>query len=162
MGKKGGNSWLTAVKRAFRSPTKDTANDKKSNRHDQQDDDEEKKREKRRWIFRKSTSQETVTTQQTPVKSVTSAAEAEKRHAIAVAMAKAAAEAAVSTARLTKPVYGRRPSVCCHCYSDSFSRLPGEKSSSRAKRISEVASFSERPQCEKASKDDTPVYASSG
>ncbi|KAK8718249.1 hypothetical protein V6N13_045490 [Hibiscus sabdariffa] len=102
MGKKGGNSWLTAVKRAFRSPTKDTANDKKSNRHDQQEDDEEKKREKRRWIFRKSTSQETVTAQQTPVKSVTSAAE--QRHAIAVAVAKAAAAEA---ARLTKPNYGR-------------------------------------------------------
>lgn len=55
MGKKGGSSWLTAVKRAFRSPTKDA--DKRSTRrkedHDHEDD-EEKKREKRRWIFRKS------------------------------------------------------------------------------------------------------------
>ncbi|GMI69550.1 IQ-domain 17 [Hibiscus trionum] len=87
MGKKGGTSWLTAVKRAFRSPTKD----KKSNRRDQQEDDEDKKREKRRWIFRKSTS-----IQQTPVKSHVGAG--------------SAAEAAVSTAqaaRLTKPDYGR-------------------------------------------------------
>lgn len=43
MGKKGGASWLTVVKRAFRSPTKDK----------NQEDDEEKKREKRKWIFRK-------------------------------------------------------------------------------------------------------------
>ncbi|KAG6575246.1 Protein IQ-DOMAIN 14 [Cucurbita argyrosperma subsp. argyrosperma] len=43
MGKKGGgSSWLTAVKRAFRSPTKD---------------DEQKRREKRRWLFRKPASQ---------------------------------------------------------------------------------------------------------
>ena len=42
MGKKGGSSWLTAVKRAFRSPTKET--DKKSGRrredHDQEEDEE--------------------------------------------------------------------------------------------------------------------------
>ncbi|KAG4169965.1 hypothetical protein ERO13_A12G116200v2 [Gossypium hirsutum] len=104
MGKKGGTSWLTAVKRAFRSPTKDTH-------------DDEKKRDKRRWIFRK---QDT-----SPVKSVgnnggggggASTAAAEKRHAIAVAVAKAAeaeaavatAEAALQAARLTKPSYGRK------------------------------------------------------
>lgn len=40
MGKKGGSSWLSAVKRAFRSPSKDEDN---------------KKTEKRRWIFRRST-----------------------------------------------------------------------------------------------------------
>ncbi|KAK8654450.1 hypothetical protein V6N13_128418 [Hibiscus sabdariffa] len=122
MGKKGGTSWLTAVKRAFRSPTKECANDRKSNRRDQQEDDEEKKRDKRRWIFRKPTSQETVM-QQTPVKSVgngggtagttgtgSATSAAEKKHAIAVAVAKAAAaEAAVAlqAARLTKPSYGR-------------------------------------------------------
>lgn len=41
MGKKGGSSWLTAVKRAFRSPTKET--DKSSRRreeHDQEEDEE--------------------------------------------------------------------------------------------------------------------------
>lgn len=43
MGKRGGTSWLTAVKRAFRSPTKES--EKKSSRqrreeHDQEDDDE--------------------------------------------------------------------------------------------------------------------------
>ncbi|KAG7652656.1 IQ motif EF-hand binding site [Arabidopsis suecica] len=56
MGKKNGSSsWLTAVKRAFRSPTKkDHSNDV--------EEDEEKKREKRRW-FRKPA------TQESPVKS---------------------------------------------------------------------------------------------
>ncbi|XWS46296.1 hypothetical protein CRYUN_Cryun14cG0053500 [Craigia yunnanensis] len=117
MGKKGGTSWLTAVKRAFRSPTKES-HDKRSNRRkepDQQEEDEEKKRDKRRWIFLKPTSQETVT-QQTPVKVTgngagTGAAAAEQRHAIAVAVANAeAAESAVATAqtavqvaRLTRP-----------------------------------------------------------
>lgn len=42
MGKKGGSSWLTAVKRAFRSPSKES--DKKSGRrteeHDQEEDEE--------------------------------------------------------------------------------------------------------------------------
>lgn len=47
MGKKGGTSWLTAVKRAFRSPTKES-HDKRSNRRrdhesdQQQEEDEEK------------------------------------------------------------------------------------------------------------------------
>ncbi|XVF80306.1 hypothetical protein PTKIN_Ptkin15bG0060500 [Pterospermum kingtungense] len=128
MGKKGGTSWLTAVKRAFRSPTKES-HDKRSNRRreesDQQEEDEEKKREKRRWIFRKPTNQETVS-QQTPVKPIgndagaaaegataAAAAAAEQRHAIAVAVAKAAAaeaavataQAAVQVARLTNPTY---------------------------------------------------------
>lgn len=44
MGKKGGSSWLTAVKRAFRSPTKD--NEKKSSRrredHELEEEEEEK------------------------------------------------------------------------------------------------------------------------
>ncbi|KAK1262097.1 Protein IQ-DOMAIN 31 [Acorus gramineus] len=90
MGKKGGNSWLTAVKRAFRSPSKDS-NEKKSSRQR-----EDHKREKRRWIFRKSSSHE------------------DQRHALAVAVATAAtAEAAVATAqaavevvRLTRPTTG--------------------------------------------------------
>ncbi|GKU87865.1 hypothetical protein SLEP1_g2197 [Rubroshorea leprosula] len=124
MGKKGGTSWLTAVKRAFRSPTKDT--DKRSNRrredHDHEEE-EEKKREKRRWIFRKSGNQE-VGTQQTPVKAEVAqgtggggsagieniATAAEERHAIALGVAKAAeaeaeatAQAAVGVPRLTRP-----------------------------------------------------------
>jgi hypothetical protein len=43
MGKKGSSSWLTAVKRAFRSPTKDS--DKRSARRREdcdQEEDEEK------------------------------------------------------------------------------------------------------------------------
>ncbi|XP_010480654.1 PREDICTED: protein IQ-DOMAIN 1-like [Camelina sativa] len=53
MGKKSGSSssWLTAVKRAFRSPTKKEHNN-------EVEDDEEKKREKRRWLFRKPATQE--------------------------------------------------------------------------------------------------------
>lgn len=45
MGKKGsGSSWLTAVKRAFRSPTKDT--DKRSGRRRDQDCDQEEDEDK--------------------------------------------------------------------------------------------------------------------
>ncbi|KAJ7963435.1 Protein IQ-DOMAIN like [Quillaja saponaria] len=125
MGKKGGSSWLTAVKRAFRSPTKDT--DKRSTRrkedHDQEED-EEKRREKRRWIFRKTINQEAVT-QQIPQKGkpdvtasddtttdhaalAATAAAAEQNHALAVAVATAeaamaTAQAAVEVARLTRP-----------------------------------------------------------
>ncbi|XP_021889665.1 protein IQ-DOMAIN 1 isoform X2 [Carica papaya] len=122
MGKKGGSSWLTAVKRAFRSPTKES--DKKSSRRREDEDldeDDDRKREKKRWIFRKPTSQESVT-QQTPPKTTTAsqsstgadhtaATAAEQRHAIAMAVAKAAAaeaavataQAAVEVARLTRP-----------------------------------------------------------
>ncbi|KAK1261449.1 Protein IQ-DOMAIN 31 [Acorus gramineus] len=117
MGKKGGNSWLTAVKRAFRSPSKDS-NEKKSSRQreDHEPEEEEKKREKRRWIFRKSSSHEGSTT--TPPTSVVmqmpEATTADQRHALAVAVATAAtAEAAVATAqaavevvRLTRPTTG--------------------------------------------------------
>lgn len=42
MGKKGGSSWLTAVKRAFRSPSKDAENKAKKRREGQEADDEEK------------------------------------------------------------------------------------------------------------------------
>ncbi|EOA40103.1 hypothetical protein CARUB_v10008796mg [Capsella rubella] len=52
MGKKSGSSsWLTAVKRAFRSPSKKEHNN-------EVEEDEEKKREKRRWLFRKPATQE--------------------------------------------------------------------------------------------------------
>ncbi|KAJ1408366.1 IQ motif, EF-hand binding site [Sesbania bispinosa] len=108
MGKKGSSSWLTAVKRAFRSPTKDT--DKRSGRR-REDYDEEKKREKRRWIFRKAVNHETVNTQQTPTKlkhDVASRKDQDQKHALAVAVATAeaamaTAQAAVEVARLTKP-----------------------------------------------------------
>ncbi|KAJ6851253.1 putative protein IQ-DOMAIN 1 [Iris pallida] len=114
MGKKGGSSWLTAVKRAFRSPSKDKAEKPSRQREDPPEpaDEEEKKREKRRWLFRKNTNQEQHQQQQqakpaAPAASVT----AEQRHAIALAVATAAtAEAAVATAqaaaevvRLTRP-----------------------------------------------------------
>ncbi|ESQ36737.1 hypothetical protein EUTSA_v10007299mg [Eutrema salsugineum] len=55
MGKKNGSSWLTAVKRAFRSPTKKEQNTPHGN---EPEEDEEKKREKRRWLFRKPAIQE--------------------------------------------------------------------------------------------------------
>ncbi|XP_012575586.1 protein IQ-DOMAIN 17-like isoform X2 [Cicer arietinum] len=123
MGKKGSSSWLNAVKRAFRSPTKDS--DKKSGRRredcDQEEDEE--KREKRRWIFRKPVSHETVnnnsaqsTTTPTKLKndvvvtatSGVSRTDQDQKHALAVAMAtaeaaRATAQAAVEVARLTKP-----------------------------------------------------------
>ncbi|KAK6948010.1 protein of unknown function DUF4005 [Dillenia turbinata] len=113
MGKKGGTSWLTVVKRAFRSPTKDSEKKNTRRREDQDHEDEEKRREKRRWIFRKSsTSSPNIQQCDTNVTSNTTPAnpdlDAEQRHAIAVAAA--AAEAAVATAqaaveivRLTRP-----------------------------------------------------------
>ncbi|KAK3018847.1 hypothetical protein RJ639_003475 [Escallonia herrerae] len=114
MGKKGsGGSWLTAVKRAFRSPTKDNEKKSSSRKREEQDlqEDEEKKREKRRWLFRKpsSNAQQSEAKVITP-KSVPTLA-SEQKHAIAVAAATAAAaEAAVATAqaaaeiiRLTRP-----------------------------------------------------------
>ncbi|KFK42501.1 hypothetical protein AALP_AA1G001700 [Arabis alpina] len=59
MGKKNGSSsWLTAVKRAFRSPNK-----KEHHGNENIEEDEEKKREKRRWLFRKP-----ATSQESPVK----------------------------------------------------------------------------------------------
>ncbi|KAF7843868.1 protein IQ-DOMAIN 14 [Senna tora] len=83
MGKKkqgGGTSWLTAVKRAFRSPTKE---------------EPQEKREKRRWIFRKpAISNETPKQDSDAV-----AAAADQNHALAVAVAVAAAEAARATAQ---------------------------------------------------------------
>ncbi|KAK7292865.1 hypothetical protein RJT34_15720 [Clitoria ternatea] len=121
MGKKGGSSssWLTAVKRAFRSPTKDS--DKRSGRRREdcdQEEDEEKKREKRRWIFRKPVNHETVnatTNSQQKLKHDVAASGAssrteqdQKQHALAVAVATAeaamaTAQAAVEVARLSKP-----------------------------------------------------------
>ncbi|GAB2291140.1 hypothetical protein Dimus_025397 [Dionaea muscipula] len=133
MGKKGsgGTSWLTAVKRAFRSPTKDTEKVRNCRRkeedhhHDPTDEDDEKqKREKRRWIFRKAIHHgQEATPSASHQKRVNNAAAAtggggsrgssadvpsttvEQRHAIAVAMATAAAaEAAVATAHAAMEV----------------------------------------------------------
>ncbi|KAE9605770.1 hypothetical protein Lal_00024956 [Lupinus albus] len=114
MGKKGSSSWLTAVKRAFRSPTKDSNRRREDYDHEE---DEEKKREKRRWIFRKN--HETENIQQSPTKSkhfvaattnasVGSRTEQNQKHALEMAMATAeaamaTAQAAVEVARLTKP-----------------------------------------------------------
>ncbi|KAI3990679.1 hypothetical protein MKX01_022979 [Papaver californicum] len=128
MGKKEGNSWLTAVKRAFGSPTK-SKNDKNGKRREDHEDEEEeeKKREKRRWIFRKTSNPEPVMQQNQPqlqsepAKSIATTSSttisttapqvinhvsaheskaADERHAIAMAVATAvAAEAAVATAQ---------------------------------------------------------------
>ncbi|KAK8474523.1 hypothetical protein V6N11_068335 [Hibiscus sabdariffa] len=102
MGKKGGTSWLTAVKRAFRSPSKEN-HDKKSNRRKDESDhhpeeDEEKKREKRRWIFRKPTIQEPAIRQQTtpPVKGTS-------HDDTARAADEAAVVVSAQVARLTRP-----------------------------------------------------------
>ncbi|KAL8535626.1 hypothetical protein ACS0TY_011305 [Phlomoides rotata] len=81
MGKKGGTSWLTAVKRAFRSPTKDS--DKKSSRRKVdhgQEDEEEKKTERRRWLFRKHSTSNAQLIEPTPPKTP------DQRHAIATAV----------------------------------------------------------------------------
>ncbi|KAI4307038.1 hypothetical protein L6164_030271 [Bauhinia variegata] len=133
MGKTRGSSWLNAVKRAFRSPTKE--NDKRSSRRreEHEQEEEEKKRGKRRWIFRKPYGQETadqkceertITTiaditatnnaVTTSMKPVCEMVEAEQRSAIAVAMATtAAAQAAVATAQAAVEVVrlSRHPSI---------------------------------------------------
>ncbi|KAJ4726743.1 Protein IQ-DOMAIN like [Melia azedarach] len=122
MGKIGGNSWFTAVKRAFLSPSKD--NEKSSRREDHEPEEEEKKRGKRRWIFKKPSNQESIIqhreartiTTTANISAATSKPEAatmaanstipeagdaeQERHAIAVAMARTvAAQAAVATAQ---------------------------------------------------------------
>jgi len=120
--KKGGSSWLTAVKRAFRSPSKEDSPKKAARLREDPDADEDKnKRERRRWLFRRSSSpspspaapaaleqqQQSAPVRSAPGPSVTD----EQRHAIALAVATAAtAEAAVATAqaaaevvRLTRP-----------------------------------------------------------
>ncbi|XP_030937105.1 protein IQ-DOMAIN 14-like isoform X1 [Quercus lobata] len=131
MGKIGGSSWLTAVKRAFRSPSKENGKRSSRRREENEQEEEEKKRGKRRWIFRKPSNQETITehcqartvttttANITPTTSavtiatntVSEAADGEQRHAIAVAIATAAAaqaavataQAAVEVVRLTRP-----------------------------------------------------------
>ncbi|KAL6543974.1 Protein of unknown function (DUF4005) [Orobanche gracilis] len=105
----GKNSWLTAVKRAFRSPSKDS--EKKSCRRKmehQHEDEEDKKTERRRWLFKKQSNnshQLSEAIKQTaclPPKSLTSPSG--QRHAIAVAEAAVAtAKAAVEIIRLAHP-----------------------------------------------------------
>lgn len=121
--KKGGSSWLTAVKRAFRSPSKEDSPKKAPRLREDPDAEEDKnKRERRRWLFRRSSSpspspaappappeqqHQSAAARSAPGPSVTD----EQRHAIALAVATAAtAEAAVATAqaaaevvRLTRP-----------------------------------------------------------
>ncbi|KAL5803586.1 hypothetical protein ACOSQ4_031891 [Xanthoceras sorbifolium] len=121
MGKIGGNSWFSAVKRAFLSPTKENSEKRRSSRRredHEQEEEEEKKRGKRRWIFKKSSSNETfceatrtitttasinaasatsninvadASTNNTTFKAADHEADEQQRHAIAVAMATTAA-----------------------------------------------------------------------
>ncbi|XP_034906062.1 protein IQ-DOMAIN 18 [Populus alba] len=119
MGKKGGTSCLTVVKRAFRFPSKE--NEKRSGRRREDHDQEEegKKKEKRRWLFRKSNNhfpvqqrEEKIPITNTITSTITAPVsptmDAEKRHATAVeaAAAEAAsvtAQEAVKIARLARP-----------------------------------------------------------
>ncbi|KAB5535019.1 hypothetical protein DKX38_018105 [Salix brachista] len=124
MGKKGGTSWLTKVKRAFRSPSKENDEKKSSRRGEEHDqEEEEKKKEKRRWLFRKPSSANHVPVQRReeniavtnktspPTAPLSPPLDDGKRLAIAVAAATAAtadaaavtAQAAVEIARLTRP-----------------------------------------------------------
>ncbi|CAI9759317.1 unnamed protein product [Fraxinus pennsylvanica] len=96
MGKKGGTSWLTAVKRAFWSPEKKSCGRKVD--HEQEEDE---KKEKRKWLFRKASNQ---AHQHSEAKVAAANGSVplptEQRHAIAMAAATAAAaEAAVATAK---------------------------------------------------------------
>ncbi|GMJ13620.1 IQ-domain 17 [Hibiscus trionum] len=114
MGKIGGNSWLTAVKKAFRSPTKENQKRSSRRREDNEHEEEDKKRGKRRWIFKKPSNHETVI-HHSEVRTITTAKEAtisetstlntipeggetEQRHAIAVAIATTAAAIVIQTA----------------------------------------------------------------
>ncbi|XP_060963597.1 protein IQ-DOMAIN 17 isoform X2 [Cannabis sativa] len=102
MGKIGGtSSWLTLVKRAFSSPSKDT-NDKRTSRRREEEEEEEEqqqKRGKRRWIFKKQklNQQEKKATQNCETRTITTTAKiitapsSSSSHALAVAMATRAA-----------------------------------------------------------------------
>ncbi|XP_039029053.1 protein IQ-DOMAIN 14-like [Hibiscus syriacus] len=122
MGKIGGNSWLAAVKKAFRSPNKENKKRSSRRREDNEQEEEEKKRGKRRWAFKKPSHNETIihhgeaktlttTTSSAKEATIPEGGEAEKRHAIAVAIATttaaqaavATAQAAVQVVRLTRP-----------------------------------------------------------
>lgn len=99
------SSWLTAVKRAFRSPIKDPQRKKQIKTKDEinelDEDEEEKKKEKRRWLFRKQQQHQSPLVNKAETDDDVSAPGADHRHhAIAVAVA---AEAAIQVARLAKP-----------------------------------------------------------
>ncbi|KAL1833078.1 hypothetical protein ACET3Z_002729 [Daucus carota] len=116
MGKKGSSSgsssWLTAVKRAFRSPSSKDSPEKRSTRsrkdeqpspQNLQNSDDDKKREKRRWLFRKPSNviDNNALVQQTATNDIVE----DRHHAIAVAVATAAAaEAAVASAHAAMEV----------------------------------------------------------
>ncbi|KAK4795923.1 hypothetical protein SAY86_028249 [Trapa natans] len=93
------SSWLTLVKRAFRSHSKDSSAERWEEHYQ---GDEEKKREKWRWLFRKLGS---GFVEAKPKPETTSCIRVdpiianEQRHAILVA----AAQAAMEIARLTRP-----------------------------------------------------------
>ncbi|KAL9240574.1 hypothetical protein vseg_014776 [Gypsophila vaccaria] len=116
MGKNGGSSsWLSAVKKAFRSPSKDASDKRSSRSEDLEQLEQDKRRGKRRWIFGKSTSNDKEKNHPTkatanvvsprnavpgPAGTALMVAEDDKRRAIEVAIATAtAAEAAVATAK---------------------------------------------------------------
>ncbi|KVH84538.1 protein of unknown function DUF4005 [Cynara cardunculus var. scolymus] len=117
MGKKGGSSWLTAVKRAFRSPSKDSDKKTRTSHHDLDDEPDDKKREKRRWLFRKPTSvQENAQAQPQPQpqpSKITNFRDAitctqppqasDQNHAAIAAAAEAAVATAMEVARLSRP-----------------------------------------------------------
>ncbi|KAJ6887768.1 hypothetical protein NC652_028911 [Populus alba x Populus x berolinensis] len=110
MGKIGGSSWLSAVKRAFWSPSKE--NDKRSSRRrEDHEQEEEEKQNATNNITATTNAATAVAANNSTVSS--EAADAQQRHALAVAMATtAAAQAAVATAqaavevvRLTRPPF---------------------------------------------------------
>ncbi|CAA0806677.1 IQ-domain 17 [Striga hermonthica] len=118
----GKNSWLTAVKRAFRSPTKDSPEQKRSTsrrkvdnhqqqrRRQQQQEEDEKKTERRRWVFKRQSNNDYHHHHHhhhhqpvEPIEQTNTARPAEQRHAIAVAEAAVAtAKAGVEIIRLTQ------------------------------------------------------------
>ncbi|XP_068314532.1 protein IQ-DOMAIN 17-like [Pyrus communis] len=134
MGKTGGSSWLTAVKRVFRSPTKTDRSNTRRREELQEQVEEEKKKGKRRWIFGKPTIQETFIQVQhidsprsaadggAATQNATMAAHDEARDGPRMAVAPtAAAQAAVATVqmavkavRLTKS--NCRPSIFVRDY----------------------------------------------
>ncbi|KAL8551068.1 hypothetical protein ACS0TY_000230 [Phlomoides rotata] len=108
MGKKNsGNSWLNAVKKAFRSP--DEKRNSRRREENEQEEDDQKKRGTKRWIFRRHFPLETTiqhsaakfcSGDENMVRKQPKLDDSGQRKVIAVAMATtAAAEAAVKTAR---------------------------------------------------------------
>ncbi|KAK7259242.1 hypothetical protein RIF29_24843 [Crotalaria pallida] len=92
MGKKGsGSSWLTAVKREFRSPTKDS--DKRSQRRKEDYDQEEYEEKLKHDAAAAATTNASVV--------VASRTDQDQKHALAMVVA--TAQAAVEVARWTLP-----------------------------------------------------------